>query len=56
MPYSLRLGTPTGALKTGLAGKGVIKPLGWMGVFRREAFEGQIGIKERLVGATAPAA
>lgn len=28
VPYSLRLGTLAGALKTGLAGKGVIKPLG----------------------------
>ncbi|MGL5486173.1 MAG: hypothetical protein ACRDC6_07785 [Shewanella sp.] len=39
-PHSLRLVALTGALKIGLAGKGVIQSLGKMGVFRRETVGG----------------
>ena len=42
------------ASRAGFAGKGVIKPQGKMGVFRREAFRGLIDSSGRLIGAHAP--
>ena len=54
LPQPFRLVALTGALKIGLAGKGVIQSLREMGVFRREAFGGQMDSRGRLVGATAP--